>query len=93
MWLADFTAIHLLIKSIQGKSEMKYVGVIVQVRLAIYNLMCLGSEDMIIKNHTSNMRYLSASFPGVNLMVIYIGIYHSIITRDLLTEQKSRSIF
>jgi len=44
--------------------------------------MCLAGEPLLIKTKTVAMGYFTKALKGVDLLVLFIGIYHSFIVRD-----------
>jgi len=89
----DFCLMAIFYLAKTGKMDIKYVGIGIQIRLALASIMGVGTEDMIVGNETDQIRYFFRAFDGISILNLYVGIYHSFIVKDLFSEERSKHIY
>jgi len=90
MWMVDVSSAVNLFLYRCNKSELKYTGVTVQLRLILKAILSVLTDEMIGSQESKYVHLLIQNKLGISIMMLYIGIYHSLVVKDLFQEESSR---
>jgi len=74
-------------------TELKYSGIALQLRVFLVSFFCMSSDSMIIKNPAKYLELLMKCKLGISILGFYVGIYHSLVTKDMFPDQNSQILY
>jgi len=93
MCITDIRAVISLHRSYKHSLPLLRVGVAQEVRIMLFIVVCMGTEDMLIREENKWLRFFVNMLTKSTHLGLLIGIYHSFIVRDLFETQRAKKIF